>query len=318
MPLSSKEYQLSGGIEMRQCVFIGFIFLAGCSHNPNKAQKIETALDQKERVSGSQSLGLKSGEMVVQEKFEVNERLRDLQNQVMGLEDKVYGSRKFDSKGLYGDLRSCRSKLASRQYGGSGTLVWAEPLDRVTDKEEELTLGLDESNQLVAVREEFLRDRINRYLGYKKILQKREDEFNESIEECKAQLKEKDVDPSQNRRVAITETSKLALDRESVNTFMCKYARKGASLQNLMMNAFGQGWVNVGDFEPGGKVLQETIRDDLGVEKPNGFLFGGWRLAFNDGSVTMTDILSGEKDARLEAWSSSNKCLAKGDGRWNQ
>ena len=302
---------------MRQCVVMSLIVLASCSHNPNKAEKIETNLDHREKVSGSQSLGLKSGEMVVQEKIEVTERLRDLQNQVQGLEDKVYGSRKFESKGLHGDLRSCRSKLSSRQYGGSGTLVWAEPLDRVTDKEEELSLGLDESNQLVGVREEFLRDRLNRYLGYKKILQKREDEFTEGLEECKAQLKDKEVDPSQNRRVAITEASKLALDRESVNAFMCQYARKGASLQNLLMNAFGKSWVSVSDFAPDGKILQNVIRDELGAEKPNGLLFGRWKLAFNEGSVTMTDILSGEKDARLEAWSSANKCLAKADGRWN-
>lgn len=303
---------------MREFGLIWVVLLAaGCSSNPHKASTIETNLAQKETVSGNQSLGLKDGEMVVQEKAEMNERLRDLQNQVFSLEDKVYGNRKFDSKGLYGELRSCRSKLASRQYGGSGTLVWAEPLDRVTDKEEEMNIGLDESNKLVGIKEEYLKDRISRFHGYKKILQKREDEFTEAIQECKARMKDKELDPSQNKKVSITETSKLALERESVGEFMCKFVRRGASLQSLLMNAFGNGWLSVSDFAPDGKILQNIIRDEGGDEKPNGLMLGSWKLSFNEGSATLTDVLAGGKDAKLEAWSGTNKCLSKSDGRWN-
>jgi hypothetical protein len=305
---------------MRKLVFAGVVLslLAGCKSNPHKAEKIETNLDSKQQVSGAQSLGLKNGEMVVQEKSEMNEKLRDLQNQVFALEDKVYGNRKFDTKGLYGELRSCKSKLASRQYGGSGTLVWAEPLDRVTDKEEEMNVGLDEGNKVVGVKEEYLKDRLARFQGYKKILQKREDEFTETLEECKTQMKEKDVDPSASgKKVSITETSKLALERESVSEFMCKFVKRGASLQSLLMNAFGHGWLSVGDFAPDGKILQPTIRDEKGEEKSNGLMLGAWKLAFNEGTATLTDILAGEKDAKLEAWSGSNKCLSKADGRWN-
>lgn len=298
------------------CLF-GALTLVACSHNPHKAEKLDTQLDGGQRVSGQQQVGLKSGEMVVQDKTELRERLRDLQNEVYSLEDKVYGSRKLDTKGLYGDLRGCRSKLSSRQYGGSGTLVWAEPLDRVTDKEEDMKLGLDEKNELVGLKEEYLRDRISRFLGYKKILQKRQDEFSESMEECRAQLRDKELDSSQNKRVAVTEASKLALDKEVVNEFMCKYVRSGASLQNLMMNAFGRGWMSVSEYNPEARVLSTNIRDDQGSEKPNGMMLGGWRLAFDEGSITLSEVLAGSKDARLQAWSGSSKCLARADGRWN-
>ncbi len=61
--------------------------------------------------------------MVVMDKVQVSDRLRDLQNSVYSLEDRVYGTRKLGSLGLYGELKSCKRKLASRQFGGSGTMV---------------------------------------------------------------------------------------------------------------------------------------------------------------------------------------------------
>src|SRR6185312_7894072 len=116
------------------------------------------------------------------------EKLRDLQNTVYSLEDQVYGTRKLGSLGQYGELKSCERKLASKQYGGTGNLVWTEPLDRVTDKEEDFKIGLDEKKDLVAVSQEYLRDRLQRFQGYRTILQKRADEFGEKIEACSAQL----------------------------------------------------------------------------------------------------------------------------------
>src|SRR5690606_24805551 len=108
---------------------------------------------------------------------QISEKLRDLQNAVYSLEDKVYGTRKLGSMGLYGELKACKRKLASRQFGGSGNMMWSEPLDRVTDKEDELKVGVDEKKQLVGLSEEFLKDRLQRFQGYKTILQKRSDEF---------------------------------------------------------------------------------------------------------------------------------------------
>ncbi|MCB0390833.1 MAG: hypothetical protein KDD58_06075 [Bdellovibrionales bacterium] len=163
-------------------------FLVGCATNPHKARKIETEMEKTANVSGDTNLGVKDGNLVVQKKVQMNEELRRLQNEVYSLEDKVYGNRKFGSEGLYGSLKTCRKKVTSKEYGGDGKLMWTEPIDRVTDKEDEWEVGIDEKDKIVGVSEEFLLDRIKRFKGYKRTLQKREDEYKEKLEICDAKL----------------------------------------------------------------------------------------------------------------------------------
>ena len=164
--------------------------VAGCASNPNKARKIETNMEKEERVS-DEKIGVKGGNLVVQKKVEMNEELRRIQNEVYELEDRVYGNRKYGSQGLYGALKQCRMKLISKDYGGDGKLMWTEPLDRVTDKEDEWTVGIDERDKIVGVSEEFLRDRLNRFRGYKSTLLKRQDEYEEKLQICDAALSAK-------------------------------------------------------------------------------------------------------------------------------
>lgn len=172
--------------------FLGLVaisaLLAGCASNPHKAEKIDTEIEKKSQVSGDTALGVKDGNMVVQKKVMMSEELRRLQYEVYELEDHVYGNRKYGSLGLYGVLRDCRAKLADKRNGGSGKLQWTEPMDRVTDKEEEFKVGLDEKEQLVGVSEEMLKDRIERFRNYKMILQKRQDEYDEKVVICKNEL----------------------------------------------------------------------------------------------------------------------------------
>jgi len=120
--------------------------LISCASNPHKAKEVDTKMDNSQKVSGSHSLGVKDGNMVVQKKVMMNEELRSLQNTVYETEDKVYGNRKYGSRGLYGALKSCKVKLASKEYGGDGKLMWTEPIDRVTDKEDKFNVGLDEDS----------------------------------------------------------------------------------------------------------------------------------------------------------------------------
>lgn len=306
-------------------VGLTFIFAAGCKSNPHKAEKIETQLDQADTVSGAQAVGLKKGEMVVLDKVQISEKLRDLQNSVYSLEDRVYGTRKLGSLGLYGELKSCKRKLASRQFGGSGTMVWTEPLDRVTDKEEELKLGLDEKNALVGVSEEYLRDRLMRFGGYKTILQKRADEYQSKIEECKAELATKEMDANQPTKVMVQEAPKATSDKAAINQYMCSYVKSGASLQSLMLNAFAKGWLSLSDFKMDQNLMAASLKDAKGNSRDNGLLFNGWKLAYDRGSVTVGELLQDGKDARLQAWSYSRKedvpgaatCLASAEGVWN-
>lgn len=170
-----------------------FVIGAGCASNPHKAEKIDTEMERSAEVSG-EKVGIKDGNMIIQKKVEMNEELRRIQNEVYSLEDRVYGNRKYGSQGLYGTLKSCRLKLTSKELGGDGKLMWTEPLERITDKEDEWEVGIDEEDKIVGVSEEFLKDRIERFKGYKKILQKREDEYTEKLEICDAALRSKEYD----------------------------------------------------------------------------------------------------------------------------
>jgi len=168
--------------------------LTACSHNPNKAEKIDTKMEKDSQVSGDTKIGVKDGNMIVQKKVMMNEELRTLQNDVYSLEDRVYGNRKYNSQGLYGALKLCRTKASSKAMGGDGKVTWTEPIDRVTDKEDEFNIGLDEKDKIVGVSEEFLKDRIARFQGYKGVLQKREDEYQEKLEVCDADLASREHD----------------------------------------------------------------------------------------------------------------------------
>lgn len=313
---------------LKRVLMAGFLgaVVNGCASNPNKVQKVETNLDSKEKVTGNQLMGIKKDEtLVVQEKTDLRERLRDLQNEVYALEDKVYGMRKYDSLGLYGDLRNCEKKTASKQYGGPGVLVWTEPLDRVSDKEKDYKFGKDEQNNLVSVSEEFVKDRLERFQNYKFILQKREDEFKEKIETCNNDLAQKKIDTQQSSKVLISEGSKALSERPSLNNFMCDYVKQGASLKDLLLAAFSERWLHMSDLPVDQALTTAKIRDQKGKDRENGFLFMGWKLAYDKPALTLGDVLSGNADAKLEAWTypskkdvaNASKCLSKADGVWN-
>lgn len=168
---------------------IAMFVAAGCRSNPHKAEQIDTAIENSATVSGDTAIGVKDGNMVVQRKVKMNEELRRIQYEVYELEDRVYGNRKYGSLGLYGVLRDCRLQLSDPKNGGDGKLKWTEPLDRVTDKEDDLKIGLDDKSNLVGVTEEYLKDRLERFKGYKSVLEKRQDEYEEKVQICKAELR---------------------------------------------------------------------------------------------------------------------------------
>ena len=175
-------------------LFIGVCSLMAACASPHRAKKIDTQMKSSEQVSGDTMLGIKDGNMVVQKKVQMNDELRRLQNEVYQMEDRVYGNRKYGSKGLYGALKTCRLKLTNKKHGGTGQLMWTEPIDRVTDKEDEWRVGVNEEDKIIAVSQEFLLDRIQRFKGYKKRLQKRQDEYEEKLEICDAALESKKFD----------------------------------------------------------------------------------------------------------------------------
>lgn len=168
---------------------MALVLLTQCKTNPNKAEKIDTEIKNHGQVSGDTAVGIKDGNLVVQKKVQMNEELRRMQIEVYELEDRVFGNRKYGSLGLYGVLKQCKADLSEPKNGGDGKLKWTEPMDRITDKEDEFKIGLDEKDKLVGVSEEFLKDRLERFRGYKKVLMTREDEYEEKVQICKTEMK---------------------------------------------------------------------------------------------------------------------------------
>lgn len=174
-------------------------------------------MEKTQAVSGQEKLGVKDGNMVVQKKVEMNEELRRLQNEVYSLEDRVYGSRKYNSQGLYGTLKACRAKLVSKEMGGNGKMMWTEPMDRITDKEDDFEIGVDETEKIVGVSEEFLKDRITRFRKYKGLLQKREDEYQEKVEICDTELDAKTHDMKEKKSAKKAKATEEAADATEMN-----------------------------------------------------------------------------------------------------
>jgi hypothetical protein len=186
-------------ILLAACV-LGALNLLACASNPNKAEKIDTKIEKSDKISGDRELGVKDGNMVVQRKTLMSEELRDLQYEVYSLEDRVYGNTKYGSSGLYGNLKDCKKDLSDKRNGGDGKLMWTEPIDRVTDKEEEFKIGIDENDKVVGVSEEFLKDRLKRFRDYKRTLVKRQEEYQDKLDICKAEVKSRKHD--QNKKSA--------------------------------------------------------------------------------------------------------------------
>jgi hypothetical protein len=198
LPVKLSAESPKAGILSAISGFLVLGFLFSCSHNPNKAEKISTQIENKGQLSGETSVGVKDGNMVVQRKVVMSEELRRIQYEVYELEDRVYGNRKYGSDGSYGVLKKCRDELAKKDNGGEGKLKFQEPIDRITDKEDDMKLGLDEKSQLVGVSEEFLKERIERFRGYKMILQKREDEYDDKLRICRNDLENKKFEKKAN------------------------------------------------------------------------------------------------------------------------
>lgn len=176
------------------------MILTSCSSNPNKAEKINTKMDNATEIAG-EKFGTKDGKIIVQKKTLLAEELRRLQYEVYELEDQIYGNIKYGSQGFYGVLKDCKLKVSDKSLGGDGKIRWTEPMDRVTEKEEEFNFGIDENNKLVVVSEEYISDRIKRFQGYKKILRTRYTEYQEKIDICKAEQRSKEFEKQESTKL---------------------------------------------------------------------------------------------------------------------
>lgn len=163
---------------------VALLSLVGCKTNPNKARVLETEIETTSAVSKDESVGVDADEnMVYQKKLSLTEEIRRLQNSVVDIEDRVYGTRAYNTTGLLGEYRRCYQKLNDQQ---KANFVAPENVDRLSEREEDLKVGIDsKKSELAAISEEKLMDRISRLTNYRRDLQKKEDQWTESLERCR-------------------------------------------------------------------------------------------------------------------------------------
>jgi hypothetical protein len=160
--------------------------MVSCASNPNKAIQIDTNIDHAQNIGANTDLGIKDGNTVVQRKVLMSEELRTLKIKAYDLEAEVYGgSRYFNNRGLWGVLRDCIFEKAKFENGGEGKLGHM-PEERVyvIPDDQEREIGLDEKGKIVGLSEEFLKDALNRYREYIRVLSNRESDYNDRIAAC--------------------------------------------------------------------------------------------------------------------------------------
>lgn len=170
------------------------LLIVGCaSKSPKdadiKEQDLQTARDRSEMVSGGVALGVNGDkDIVVQEKVQMTEHLRQLVTTLKHKQDELYGSQRFGTRGLYGKLEKCVAKTSKRDKADYKVLAAREIV--VSEKElgalEAEKFGYDEKGDLVALDEVKLRDKIRDLEAKKRKLYEKEEELLAEMSRCEA------------------------------------------------------------------------------------------------------------------------------------
>lgn len=226
---------------------------------------------------------------------------------------RVYGHNKGTSWGLYGALKACERRLASRRMGGTGLLTWAEPQNLVFEAEETLHRLAPESEQA-------------RFQLYQEILSAQEKRLRSQLDQCKKETSLRELDLRQSAKVMINEADKMSLERHQLNAFMCSYVKEAGTLRSLVKTLLSKGWMDLSSLRFEENLLSDRIEDQKGVARANAFTqVGGWVLSYDKDELLTYELLSGQKDSRLKAWiyrgdgsKGSESCLKQGSGQWHQ
>ena len=164
-----------------------FLLLSSCAYFSNKTEVLDTSIEKTDLVHSDAQIGSKDGHMVYQEKLLFAEELRKLENEVLLLEDRVYGTRKYQSTGLWGELKSCQVALGKKK-GEKPKKI--DSFERPSEKLKKFDdVGLDpNSDKLIALKEEYLKEKFKDLEKAKQNLSSKEDELAEQLKECKEEL----------------------------------------------------------------------------------------------------------------------------------
>lgn len=163
-------------------------FLISCSSKSKKdadikAQDISTQIEKAEVLNQSEMVGVnKAEEVVVQKKTNLIDYLKDLSFQVRRKQDELYGSRRFNTRGLFGRYEECLVNKKQKPKVARQMVLKDSELGQIeADK-----FGYDEKGQMVALEEQKLRDKIRDMEDKKNRLYAQEEELLSEINNCEA------------------------------------------------------------------------------------------------------------------------------------
>jgi hypothetical protein len=170
------------GFSMKNLYLLAFFILfIGCASDSKKTEVLETKLQQGQAIGKHEKIGTNAaGEVVYQRKQNLINELIRLEDEVGHLQDRVYGTPEYQSKGLYGKAQQCRKQKALK----TGELSYIPEKSPVIE-EDQVKIGQDAQTQkLIALSEEGLEKRLARFKDYKKTLFGREEQLEQYIEKC--------------------------------------------------------------------------------------------------------------------------------------
>lgn len=303
---------------------LALVLVAGCSSKQKDIQDIDTELKNKQAM-GSETVGKnKDGNYVVQKKESLATYLLDLQREVYGLEEGIYGNKTYGNKGKYGVLEDCRIEARAKS-NGKWEMVDPAPKTILSKEEAKITkkMGVDEKGDLVLLTEEELSNRIKRFERYKKSYEAQDDWYDTEVKACKVSLNnfvnhKFDTPPKTEKFPDFTKVQKSDMD-----AYICQYVDANASLKTLVKEAVANGWLLQDDLAERAFINDETAKDATNFRHSYVLRIGDWVLSY-DYRVNYGDVMNTEKDAELKAWLNRSPdniadkatCLANGK-RWS-
>lgn len=158
----------------------------GCSSKSKKdadikAQEISTNVDKGEKITEKETVGVnKDEEVIVQKKTKLTDYLKDIAFQVRKKQDELYGSRRFNTRGLYSRYETCMAAKKQKPKVARQMVLKDDELGQIeADK-----FGYDEKGEMVALQEQKLRDKIRDMEDKKNRLYAQEEELTAELTSC--------------------------------------------------------------------------------------------------------------------------------------
>ena len=167
-------------------VFSLLILLSLTACFSKKIKEEDTKLENADTISATEAIGKNAdGDIVYQKKAILVNEIVKLEDEVTQLQDDVYGTPDYNSKGLYGKALACRKKKAIKT-GEFGKVPEKSPI--LEDDKTRLVQDA-QTKKLLALTEEDLYKRFDRFKEYKLKLFNSREEIEKYIDQCEAELK---------------------------------------------------------------------------------------------------------------------------------